>query len=192
MPPVTTGQTPTTGRPPVSSQPAAKKADTRPVEYGSSSKSFSIKEQLRSSGPASAGNSDSVMEDSSEPEVNETPFNQDMLIKCWKSFGENSPQGSKRMSGIIKGNEPRLKEGFTVELELSTDAQKEYFDSTYKAEVVNHLKSELKNDLITFETVVAEQPDNHTPYTEEEKYQHLLKKNPNLDNLKNNIRLEFD
>lgn len=165
-----------------------------PAEYPVQHKSFSIKEQMKNA----AGSADELKEDGGPVETitgmvdEDKAFDQELLLERWKAFGEKVKSESPRMSGIIKGMEPQLKGEHEIELVLSTEAQKEYFDQNFKSEMLKFLRTELGNNLITFETVVSDVIENSTPYTEDEKYQHLLKKNPELDTLRRDIRLDFD
>jgi DNA polymerase-3 subunit gamma/tau len=168
--------------------------DHKPVNYVSQSRGFSIKDQLKKS----TSGSDQVEEsDQNEVKVESTissdkEFDIVKLIAVWKKFGDTVKEKSTRMAGIINGMEPELKEDNSIELILSTEAQKEYFDKNYKSDMLKFLQKELSNSQISFTTIVTDQQENSTPYTQEEKFNHLKSKNPDLEILKRDLGLDFE
>lgn len=166
----------------------------KPASYRPSTKSFSIKDQLKGASEVTdqVGEGEVAFKEDKSVALPDREFDLEMLLKSWRAFGEKVGSESPRMSGIIKGMQPVLAGEHEIELTLSTEAQKEYFDNNYKSDILVFLRDNLGNSKITFKTVVSDSIDNSTPYTEDEKYQHLLKKNPSLEILKKDINLEFD
>lgn len=165
-----------------------KKEDTAP-------KSFSIKERLNKQ--QNDKDTENINESKDEYGMDDEPdnnqeFGQEELMEAWRSFGDTVRSGNPRMSSIIKAMKPGIEDETNIILELSNKAQKDYFDQKYKHEIINHLKKELSNSKIQFRTRVSEETGKATPYTEEEKYRHLADKNPALDELRNELGLEYD
>ncbi|TFH34090.1 MAG: DNA polymerase III subunit gamma/tau, partial [Bacteroidia bacterium] len=105
---------------------APRKAVEQAGEYRPTSKSFSIKKQLMdaSEDPDQVeDNHPNAISDKMPAEISKD-FDHEMLIRSWNAFGEKVGSESPRMSGIIKGMQPKLLEANSVELTLSTEAQK--------------------------------------------------------------------
>ena len=96
------------------------------------------------------------------------------------------------MSSIIKAMKPDINKDNLITLVLKTDAQKEYIDNNYKQGMIDYLRKELKNSSINLKTIVEEESSDTTPYTQQQKYDHLSNKNPSLDKLKKDFSLDFD
>lgn len=124
--------------------------------------------------------------------VSDSKFSFDNLLNAWNSFGVKLKDRSPRMSSIIQAMHPLLQDDSKIELQLKTEAQKDYFDKNFKADMIEYLKDELKNRNISFDTIVVEGDDNSVPYTMEQKYDHLSKKNPLVDKLKKDFLLDYD
>jgi len=63
--------------------------------------------------------------------------------------------------------------------------------NTIKPELVSFLRKELKNSKIQLNTIITEKVKGVVIYTDEEKYEELLKKNPSLALLKQKFNLDF-
>ena len=62
-----------------------------------------------------------------------------------------------------------------------------------KPGLLSFLESSLKNSSITIQAVLSEKEEQqNTLYTSEEKFEHMLKKNPNLVKLKERFNLDFE
>ncbi|HUS86580.1 MAG TPA: DNA polymerase III subunit gamma/tau [Bacteroidales bacterium] len=172
-------------------EPKVTVKDSHIINEGESPKSFSIKDKLKPGNETVA----EVEEQPSEQYVKNEPIesvelNRENLQVAWKKFG--SRVESPRMASIIQGMIPVIKGDNEIELALSTDAQKEYFDKRYKGDVLDFLKTELDNTDLTFYTVVNEILENNAPYTDKEKLKHLAEKNPAIDKLKRDFKLDFE
>ena len=58
--------------------------------------------------------------------------------------------------------------------------------------MIDYLKKELNNSSIDLRTFVEEESSDPTPYTLQQKYDHLRNKNPSLDKFKKDFSLDFD
>ncbi len=158
-------------------------------------KSFSIKERLKKQEEKRA--SENVDEDNNDygaenSQDNEYEFDESDLMEAWRSFGDTMKSGNPRMSSIIKAMKPIIEDKTNIILELSNKAQKDYFDQKYRRSVLLHLKKELSNSKIEFQTKLGDTTEKTTPYTDEEKYKYMAEKNPALDKLRNDFGLEYD
>lgn len=182
---------------------AQKESDRKPeavdriisAEAGSEAKpakSFSIKDRLNVVEEGSESIEAADSKDDEKEERQDKDFSDDNLMEAWKGFGETVKESSPRMSSIIKAMKPLIEDGNNIILSLSNKAQKDYFDEKYKQDVLQHLKNELDNYSILFHTRVSETDISKNPYTSEEKFKHMVEKNPAVDTLKRNFRLDLE
>jgi DNA polymerase-3 subunit gamma/tau len=61
-----------------------------------------------------------------------------------------------------------------------------------KVDLMNHLRTTLKNFKITLETIIVDKPQEKKLYTSKDKYQYLLEKNPKLDDFRKIFNLDLD
>lgn len=85
---------------------------------------------------------------------------------------------------------PELKEGFQLYLEIENTVQEDLINSI-KTELVSWLRKELKNSKINLITAITEKIKGRIIYTDAEKFEELLKKNPTLALLKQKLNLDF-
>jgi DNA polymerase-3 subunit gamma/tau len=91
----------------------------------------------------------------------------------------------------MTANPPVLLDNFLVELVIENKIQEDLLSSE-KVDLLNYLRVELKNFDIDLQTRQMEQTQKRRLYTSSEKYQHMLEKNPNLEELKRRFNLDLD
>ena len=97
------------------------------------------------------------------------------------------------MANSLKHHLPSLGDALQIELVLSNSAQLEEFNRDIKAELTAYLEDALQNNQFRLIPVVTEEEaQKNTLYTSEEKYDHMLKKNPDLGKLKERFNLDFE
>ncbi len=160
----------------------------------------SIKDALN--GAIKTGNS--IRENNSdEKDINESgPGEEDMqdqvvrqeyLQEQWIRFIDVSGISKTRLIQTIRSYKPRIEEDIHIIVELENADQKDEFDRYAKIDMLVHLKKSLSNNMLKLSTILKETKGNDKkPYTEEEKYKYLLKKNPYLKVLKKQLGLDFD
>ena len=85
---------------------------------------------------------------------------------------------------------PEIKEGFELHLEIENTVQEDSVN-TIKPELISWLRKELHNSKISLVTKITKKERSQIYYTDEEKYEEMLKKNPNLADLKQKFNLDF-
>ncbi len=175
---------------------AEKKEKPKTENAGPATKSFSIKDKLKENGKKEEekkeANPGDTQDSVNEADVN-MDFDEDDLTTAWNSFGDTLKDSSPRMSSIIKAMNPVIEDNTGIVLNLNNQAQKDYFDQKYKSAVLKHLKNNLKNNKISFRTEVVENnEESSTPYTDDEKFKYMAKKNPSLNDMKNQLGLEYE
>jgi len=85
---------------------------------------------------------------------------------------------------------PEIKDDYQLYLEIENTVQENLINSI-KPELVSWLRRELKNSKINLALKITETVKGKIIYTDSEKYEELLKKNPNLALLKQKFKLDF-
>ena len=120
-------------------------------------------------------------------------FSLDELHSKWLEFLNSSNINKTRLIQTIRAHKPKLEEGFKVIVVLENKDQKEDFDRFAKFDLLDYLKRSLKNQEITLTSILNEVKEKgKKPYTEEEKFNYLLEKNPHLKTLKQQMGLDFE
>jgi DNA polymerase-3 subunit gamma/tau len=159
----------------------------------------SIKEALNKMSRTEESNEDAALNPSGLAEENaetipEKKFTQDELVHQWLSYANRIKEEMPRFYSMLKSQLPELKEDNTITLALINKAQAEDFNSRIKAGLMDFLKDNLQNKLITIEIDFTEDNRNSgkKPYTAEEKFKFMAGKNPVLQKLKQEFNLDFE
>ncbi len=158
---------------------------------------FSIKDGLKGIVPKP------VIETPNEPEpgvnesaatyvnVSSTEFSQDQLATAWLKIASAYKDSDPRMFSTLSTQPPTLKENFIVEFAINNPLQDEEIQKI-KPALVNFLRNELSNAEVDIVTVVSEtQQGSKRLYSDKEKFEHMLQKNPSLLKLKQQFGLDF-
>ncbi len=123
-----------------------------------------------------------------EDNLPKTAFTQKELRKHWAEFVEGiDDKGQKILASNLNTDLPKLKENFTIHIELPNGTMKKEIERE-QYELMEHLRSKLNNHFIQLEITVNEESVKKFAFTPEEKYEKLREKNPVIDLL----RKEFD
>ena len=120
-------------------------------------------------------------------------FTQDDLLEKWNRYADQIRENRPRMSSSLKHHLPSLGDAFQIEVIFSNSSQIEEFNRDIKQDLITYLEDALQNTQFKIIPVVQE-VDGHDNilYTSEEKYDHMIKKNPNLGKLKDRFNLDFE
>lgn len=119
-------------------------------------------------------------------------FNADALLNYWNIYAEKMKKAGKiNIFTIMTANPPCLLEDYVIELLIENKIQENLL-SAEKIDLLNFLRVELKNFNIDLITKQMEQTQKKRLYTSSDKYQHMLEKNPNLDEFKRRFNLDLD
>ena len=123
-----------------------------------------------------------------EDNLPKSAFTQEELRKNWAEFVEGiDDKGQKILASNLNTDLPKLKENFTIHIELPNGTMKKEIERE-QYELMEHLRSKLNNHFIQLEITVNEESAKKFAFTPEEKYEKLREKNPVIDLL----RKEFD
>ena len=114
------------------------------------------------------------------------------MHQAWHIYAlEAEKQGKIRLAAILK-RDLVLKENNVLELSVPQIEASELKDE--KMALLEFLKMKLNNQSITLSILVTKvtRNDAEIPYTTEEKYAHMLVKNPVLGEMKSQLGLDID
>jgi replication initiation and membrane attachment protein DnaB len=115
-------------------------------------------------------------------------FTVEELKEKWNTFLQRLDDRPNLQSTL--SNPPELKEDFQMVLEIENTVQEDLI-GTIKPELVSWLRKELKNSKIQLTTQITEKVKGRLIYSDAEKYDELLKKNPSLALLRKKFNLDF-
>ncbi len=92
---------------------------------------------------------------------------------------------------MLKSRKPELKPDFRIDVCMDNAAQLEDFNLNIKPAMHAYLREELNNSLVQIIPRLEETgPVQKKVYTSEDKFQFMIRKNPNLNKLKQQFNLE--
>ena len=89
----------------------------------------------------------------------------------------------------LTSHKPKLKENFQLEFTLDNKVQEDEINRE-KLELLGHLRRELFNMEIQLSTVINKNEAERKPYTNVEKFRHMMAINPAIDTLRKQLDLE--
>ncbi len=126
-----------------------------------------------------------------EEDLPKQPFTEEEMQKHWKALvNKIDAQGKKILASNLQSDIPRLKNDYTIWIELPNTTMKKEVERE-QTMVVNYLKEKLQNYGIELQITVNEKTMKKFAFTPEEKYQKLKEKNPAIDLLRKEFDLDF-
>ena len=124
---------------------------------------------------------------------NEQAFSQEDLNEKWVQYAnEKENVGKHNLLSVIRDKKAILKENFNVCITLDNKVQEEVFNDE-KTKLLGYLKTQLENDSISLIVDITPlKEEEMKAYTAEDKFKKMIKKNPDLLNLKDKFDLEID
>ena len=115
-------------------------------------------------------------------------FSQEELIKYWLEYAENLTIEKIHLKNALINCKPELKNNFTFEVSVYNPNQKDELSDNNTA-ILSYLRSKLNNSYIDMAIRIVEKDEKEMIYTSAEKYNYLIKKNPDLEKLKDIFNL---
>lgn len=116
------------------------------------------------------------------------PFSKDDLGKRWKEFLVRLDDRPNLKSTLSKV--PEIKENYQLYLEIDNSFQQDSIIQV-KPELVSFLRKELRNSKIELVIKVTENIKDRIIYTDDDKYDEMVKKNPLLTKLRQKLNLDL-
>lgn len=180
---------------------AEEKKTEKQKQYTPDSKtisSISIKEALKDVDNVPAKNANVEKQENNKPGISEkkesaATISIDELKSYWDDFAESIKESMPRMYSTLKSHIPTINEKGMIELELSNDVQYDDFKSRIKPQLVSYLSEKCENTPIEIDLKLGKEAnENKIPYTSDEKFEFMSKKNPILNKLKQEFNLDFE
>ena len=119
-------------------------------------------------------------------------FTPDDFLKHWHDYAAKlKAEGKQNVLSVFNTNAPVMLSPHVFEVVVGNKVQENLF-KTERPYLLNFLRSSLKNFAIEVNARVDEQVVVKRPYTNQEKFQHMAAKNPQLAELKKRFNLDFD
>jgi DNA polymerase-3 subunit gamma/tau len=119
-------------------------------------------------------------------------FTQDDFLKYWSEYAAKmKADGKKNVLSIFNGSAPVLLRPYVYEVLVGSKVLENEFKAE-RAYLLNFLRTSLRNFSIEVNPRIDEQAVVKRPYTNQEKFQHMAAKNPQLAELKKRFNLDFD
>ncbi len=149
---------------------------------------ISIRPTVQSASSSPSASSSAAIPSQQPKESRTTPFTAADLEKVWLTLPSHFSE-EERVKAMLMNAKYQL-QGTTISLILSNRLQEELFQS-WKTKLLSVLADALKNDTITIQARVEEQ-NSGIAMTMEQRYQHMVEHNKELDNLKNQLGLQLE
>jgi len=117
-------------------------------------------------------------------------FSQEDLEVQWSNYLKLVSNQFPSFANALRKYNPLLKEDYTVE--FKTDNKVIANDRNNITKMQAYLKEQLQNHKLSLKAVITEEDENHIAYTDEEKFDEMKKKNPSLQDLKDQLDLEIE
>lgn len=119
-------------------------------------------------------------------------FTMDEFLKYWMDYAAKiKAEGNMSLFTVFISNAPVMLEPYKFEVIVGNKSQEILFRDD-KHNILNYLRTGLKNFDIEVQTRIDEIKAAKRPYTNTEKFQHMASKNPQLAELKRRFNLETD
>jgi len=116
-------------------------------------------------------------------------FTEEELILKWEILTERYNDRPNLKSTLSRL--PRLADDFKLILDIENTVQDDLINSV-KPELVSWLRREMKNSKIQLFTEINQEVKDKIIYTDSEKYEEIVKKNPAIGLLRKKFKLDFD
>ncbi|MDP4222522.1 MAG: hypothetical protein Q8868_04340, partial [Bacteroidota bacterium] len=154
-------------------------------------KSFSIKEII--SEERKAAEKDLKVSADLPHGDNETfeEFNAENFEKAWTEFTNQLKGEGTRIVSMFKSIRAKIENDHLVKLHLTNAAQKDIFTQNYRQKLLGFLDRRFRTSDLDVETVVDLSESNEVLYTDEQKYNYLVSKYPQLKDFRKTFNLDM-
>ncbi len=117
----------------------------------------------------------------------------DAIINAWNDYAASLEKRKPRIHSTLVNNRPVLRGDGAVMLLLNSEAQRDNFIKNIKSDLVEYIQGATGLSSVEIITEVSENEQvGKKIYTEQDKLEFLVKKNPELGKLKSRFNLDFD
>lgn len=117
----------------------------------------------------------------------------ELIMNAWKAYAATVEKNQPRVFATLMGNLPEIKPDGTLEVVLSSEAQRENFVKNIRPKLSSYIGKVVGGRGVEIiATVRAGASNGKRMYTEQDKLDFLMKKNPELGRMKSRLNLDFD
>jgi DNA polymerase-3 subunit gamma/tau len=117
----------------------------------------------------------------------------EMIQKAWKAYAASIEKSHPRIYTTLSQQVPRLTEKGIIRISLATEAQRENFIHRIKPELIRYFQRTIADVPYVFETdLIDSETTVKKVYTDQDKLDYLISKNPDLEKMKTKFNLDFD
>ncbi len=120
----------------------------------------------------------------------EAEYSEEALQKVWKQFQETR-SNAEETEKLILEREVKKGENHEVLIFLSSQLEASFLEK-FETDLIQYLRTELNNDHVSLSRRVAQTEEKKRLYTSKDIYNYMVKKNPELKELKDKLGLDFD
>jgi DNA polymerase-3 subunit gamma/tau len=158
--------------------------------------SISIRESLKGATP---GHTAEVPPEQAEP-GKETlagcaakPAEPDEILGAWDDYAATIEKSRPRIYSTLKSNRPVIKADGSIMVTLNSEAQRDNFIRNIKTGLTRFIADAVGvSGLEIFTEVARDEQNGKKIYTDQDKLDYLMEKNPELGQLKSRLNLDFD
>lgn len=114
-----------------------------------------------------------------------------VLTKAWVDFADTLKKEDARLFSMLTSHTPALEGETKIIFQISNPLQKEPLLKIHPR-LLKYLKTELNNDKVEIEIVLAEKNETTKAYTAEDKFAQMSRKNPSLLTFQRQFILDFE
>ncbi|MCK4746683.1 MAG: hypothetical protein KAT15_06600, partial [Bacteroidales bacterium] len=199
------GDPTTTDRPAVEKKPSLETESTeeaKPLEQNNGASrivrkpSISIKDTLkgeveRTPSDEKSGPAEEEAIKGAEPKPEEV--DPDRIVQAWRDYAASIEKSKPRVYSTLNTNRPVVKPDGTIRVLLNSEAQRDNFMKNIRTGLAGYIQEAAGIEKVEIIAGVTETEKNGKKiYTEQDKLDFLMKKNPELGALKSKFNLDFD
>ena len=120
-------------------------------------------------------------------------FTEEALLEAWKNFGEERTNAGDT-DKLILNRELKKGEEHAVIIHLASQLEVSFLEKL-EVDLIQYLRSSLMNDHIVLRREIIKDEEGDTKkklYTSKDIFEHMVKENPHLQDLKDRLGLDFD
>ncbi len=117
-------------------------------------------------------------------------FSEEELQAAWKQFGVEKKDAGDT-DKLILNRSVSKGEAHKVIIHLASQLEVSFLEKL-EVELIQFLRSTLENDHITLDRSITQEEESKKLYTSKDIFEHMVKENPSLKDLKDRLGLDFD
>jgi DNA polymerase-3 subunit gamma/tau len=156
---------------------------------------ISIKDSLKGTSTVEVRPDDHVPDVQAEQgdEDKSAPTDPDALIRAWNDYAKSMEKLKPRIYSTLVNNRPVVRGDGAVMVLLNSEAQRDNFIKNIKLGLLAYIRDATGISNVEILTEVSENEQiGKKIYTEQDKLEFLIQKNPELGKLKTRFNLDFD